>query len=272
MNFEKLVPQILNTVRYASSEINKIYLGAQDLRIKYKSDQSPVTIADKLSHQIIVNDLKSLTPNIPVLSEEDEHLSDFETRKTWKYYWIIDPLDGTKEFIAGSEDFSINIALIHNHKPVLGVVGVPMHFEYYWATQGGSAYYQSKDSLVKKISCQPASKVLRITASRTVGKGKKMKSFLNKLDTQYDLQIYGSTYKICLIARGDADLYPRFGPTSEWDTAAGQCILECAGGKILSLPEFIQLRYNEKPSLINPEFIALGDVELSRIKSHLISY
>ena len=235
-------------------EILQCYGDVDSLDVKHKENNTPVTMVDEMAHQRISQALKLLTPKTPVLSEEGKHLS-FEQRTNWSEYWLIDPLDGTKEFIAKTGDFSINIAYIKENLPIFGIVYAPVTGELYY-THEGIAYKKKRGSVPKIIQTAATTNTLRIAVSRH-HRGEKLQAFLAKLK-QYELVIMGSALKLCLVAEAKADIYLRLGPTSEWDTAAGHHILACAGGRLLNL-QGEELQYNTKASLLNPAFIALGD-------------
>tara|TARA_Y100000590_G_scaffold470433_2_gene664863 strand:- start:1666 stop:2472 length:807 start_codon:yes stop_codon:yes gene_type:complete len=218
-----------------------------------KEDRSPLTEADIVSHKTIVRGLRKLTPNLPILSEEESEIP-FDVRSTWKQYWLIDPLDGTKEFIKRNGEFTVNIALIKNNKPILGVIFVPVTNEVFYGYENGGSFYTKGESKTKKIVVKNNYKeAIRVVSSRS-HPNDKLASFLKNIKTSKSISI-GSSLKFCLIASGKADIYPRFGPTSEWDTAAGHAILKFAGGSILTLKKQ-ELTYNCKESLLNPDFIA----------------
>ncbi len=247
---KKLLPQIEAIAKQAAGEILKIY-HSKDFGIEIKNDRSPLTQADLAAHHTIVNALKVLTPNIPVLSEESATIP-FSTRKTWQKYWLIDPLDGTKEFIKRNGEFTVNIALIENHKPVLSVVHVPVTDCIYSAADGLGAFKDGTKIQVKK----PASSIPIVVGSRS-HISEDVQHYLKQLG-EHEMTAMGSSLKFCLVAEGQADLYPRLGLTSEWDTAAAQCIVEQAGGRVVTLDDK-SLQYNTKDSLLNPYFMVYGD-------------
>ena len=221
-----------------------------------KYDASPLTIADLRSHETIVAGLKSLTPDVPVLSEESADLS-FATRKAWPTYWLVDPLDGTKEFIARNGQFTVNIALIHAHEPVFGVVYVVAQDVMYWGGRDLGAFRQHGTAAAERIQVQaPAATPLRVVGSRSHASDA-LTNVLPRLGDHELVQV-GSSLKFCLIAAGEADVYPRFGPTSEWDTAAAQAVVEGAGGQVLA-NDGTPMRYNLRESILNPHFVAFGD-------------
>lgn len=256
----KLLEALINIAYQAGDVIMQYYQQVEELEVEQKSNQTPLTIADTQAHHLIYNALKTITPDIPVLSEEGREI-DFAERQLWNKYWLVDPLDGTKEFISQSDEFSVNIALIENHKPVLSVVYAPALNTLYYA-DAGQAFKVNGTGAPIPIHVAPKSKTLRIAISRH-HQGEKLKSILAKLD-DYELVLMGSALKICIVAEAKADIYMRLGPTSEWDTAAGQYVLECAGGKLIDLQGQV-FRYNQKESLRNPSFLAVGDTEFDWI-------
>jgi 3'(2'), 5'-bisphosphate nucleotidase len=218
--------------------------------MQLKSDQSPLTAADLASHQIVTEGLAQLTPELPVLSEESAGI-DFELRRHWQRYWLVDPLDGTREFIAGNGEYTVNIALIDAGRPVLGVVTLPAQQRYY---VGGVGVPARCDSKLIRAQVRRGER-WQVLASRSHG-APQLAGFLARLGP-HELSVSGSALKFCRLAEGSADLYPRFGPTSEWDTAAGQAVLEAAGGAVLT-QELTPLSYNQRASTLNPDFIACG--------------
>lgn len=252
-NLKKILPDIVNIAREAGDEILAVRKRTDTkMKVDYKSDKSPVSEADLASHNIITRALANIS-ELPVLSEESAETS-YELRKSWSEYWIIDPLDGTREFIENRDDFTVNIGLVLNHAPILGVIHVPATGESYYAAQGGGAYKSSPDGKAIRIKARekPGSKpVVAVSLSHS---NKTTEDFLHRLG-EHELVRRGSILKSCMVAEGIADIYTRFGNTSEWDTAAGQCILEEAGGSMTYLDN-TPLRYNSKESLLNPPFIS----------------
>jgi 3'(2'), 5'-bisphosphate nucleotidase len=250
----ELTVKIGSIAKDAASRILEIY--ESDFAIEHKDDKSPLTAADLASHKAICDRLASLTPDIPILSEESADLP-FETRQKWRYYWLVDPLDGTREFIKRNGEFTVNIALIEDHRPVLGVVHVPVTGVTYFASKNNGAYKQSSNGQPQQIQTKKTnSEHFTVAGSRSHG-SERQQTFFEKLG---DIEIFaiGSSLKFCLVAEGIVDIYPRFGPTSEWDTAAAQCIVEEAGG-IVADENLNPLKYNMKESLINPDFLVIGD-------------
>ncbi|OIR17641.1 3'(2'),5'-bisphosphate nucleotidase CysQ [mine drainage metagenome] len=252
---------VIAVAKTAGTAIMQVY--ATDFEVIKKEDFSPLTQADIAAHQVIVTALSKLTPHIPILSEESEVIP-YDTRKAWQTYWLIDPLDGTREFVKRNGEFTVNIALIDNHVPVMGVVYAPVTELLYFSLHGNGAYKQEKSKPIQKIHCklldikQPVVAVSRSHADRRI------QLFLQNLQDRTgvmpELINVGSSLKICLVAEGVADVYPRLGPTSEWDTAAGHCILKEAGGDIVD-ETGSALRYNSKDSLLNPFFFAVSSNE-----------
>lgn len=251
-----LIDPILKISHEAGEEVLQIY-SEDNLKIHAKSDDSPVTCADLAAHRIIGGGLQALTPDIPVLSEESADIA-FETRADWKTFWLVDPLDGTREFIKRSGEFTVNVALISEHEPILGVIYAPVHRVMYYAWRYGGAFkIDDSQRAPQKIYSRPLDDTpVRVAGSRSYAV-MALQRFLRRLDN-YEYVGVGSALKSCLIAEGAIDVYPRLGPTSEWDTAAAQCILEEAGGKLTDI-WMSPLRYNTGPSLLNPPFIAFGD-------------
>lgn len=261
-NYQAWLPEVLSVAEAASDVITSIYL-QKDYQVQSKLDNSPVTIADIQAHKLIEMGLSSIDPSVPILSEEGGVVP-FEIRSHWSRFWLVDPLDGTREFINGTDEFTVNIALIEGNLPVLGVVIAPILKQSYWALKGQGAYFQSNQDEIRVIrSNQVVHSPLKVAVSRrSHNKHKSLWEDLNKRLGKHELIYCGSALKICLVAKGDVDLYPRLGPTSEWDTAAGQCILEEAGGQIID-PFGNSLRYNTRPSMENPNFYAIANSQLA---------
>ena len=246
----------------ASLQILDIYI-REDVQIKTKKDLTPLTQADMASHHHILDRLQQLTPDIPILSEENAEEINANERLGWNRYWLVDPLDGTKEFIAQNGEFTVNIALIENNQPTIGVVTVPAKKISYFAARGEGAFKAGPDEKPHKIHCTQCAdfnsttqEKTRIVSSRRTGL-EKLQDFLSSIP-QHETIAMGSSIKMCLIAEGAADIYPRLGPTSEWDTAASQCIVEEAGGAIVNFETQQALQYGAKENLLNPEFLTVG--------------
>lgn len=252
-----LIEKCKEIAKAAGEEIMKVYLSDMDPGIETKSDNSPLTIADKRANDLIVRNLKELNYQFPIVSEESKEVP-YEDRKDYNYLWMVDPLDGTKEFIKRNGEFTVNIALIHENRPVLGVVYAPAQKSLFWAAKGEGAFYQLGDGPVIKAISTPFSlkhSGIRVVCSRS----HLNQPTLDLLDQLDDPQLVrtGSSLKFMLIAQGEADFYPRLGPTMEWDTAASDIIVEESGGKITQMQDEGPLLYN-KPSLLNPNFLTLG--------------
>ena len=253
-NLPKLLVEIDNIARKAGEKILEIY--KTDFSVTNKEDNSPLTIADTAAHKVICRSLSLLTPDIPVLSEESSYI-DFYERKKWTQYWLVDPLDGTREFIKKNDEFTVNIALIDGHQSVLGVVHIPVINTSYTAAINYGARRHDRKNKIKRISVRKVNKNnITIASSRSHG-NQKQKYFISKIKNSKVLSV-GSSKKFCLVAEGKADIYPRFGPTSEWDTAAAQCIVEESGGVVVD-KNLNPIKYNTKDSLINPPFLVIAD-------------
>ena len=251
-----LTVKVCQIAQNAGDKILEIY--NSDFSVNYKDDRSPLTAADMASHETISTRLRELTPEIPVLSEESANVP-FEERKQWQTYWLIDPLDGTREFVKKNGEFTVNIALIYEHKPVSGIIYIPVSGILYFASRDNGAFKKYPDKSPEKIKTRKTDPDnLAVAGSRSHGSEKQFR-FIRGLGNIEVIAI-GSALKFCLVAEGKVDIYPRFGPTSEWDTAAAQCIVEEAGGTVTDLA-FIPLTYNTKPSLINPDFLVIADPE-----------
>lgn len=247
----------------AADAVLDVYQRAQKPDVQYKEDQSPLTEADLASHAVLTQGLQALTPSVPILSEESSSLA-WQVRQNWGQYWLIDPLDGTKEFIAGNNEFTVNVALIDRHAPVSGWVAVPAQAKLYVGDVACSeSYLLTKDGQRRDLQCRtmPTEAPAVLVASRR-HRGERLDQLLAHLHDQLpaglETRPIGSALKFCLLAEGAADLYPRLAPTSEWDTAAAQAVLAAAGGEVFT-PEGEPLLYNNKESLLNTDFVAVAD-------------
>lgn len=238
----------------AGEAILEIYESG-DFGVDHKSDDSPLTKADLASHNVIIAGLEQLTPDTPILSEESADIP-FEERQTWNKYWLVDPLDGTKEFIKKNGEFTVNIALIEDGKSVLSVVYVPVSNVCYSAAVGVGVF-KRQNGKKSSIGVKKNSRFKPTVVGSRSHMSDEVKAYLERLG-QHELVSMGSSLKFCLVAEGEADLYPRLGLTSEWDTAAAQCIVEQAGGCVVTLDNK-PLLYNSKESLLNPHFMVYGD-------------
>jgi 3'(2'), 5'-bisphosphate nucleotidase len=249
-----LIESVVSISRVAGREILKIYNSGFD--VEMKDDNSPLTTADRAAHHLIQTALEKLTPEIPVWSEESAAIP-YADRRHWEEFWLVDPLDGTKEFIKHNGEFTVNIALIRKHEPVLGVVHVPVKDQGYYGYSGGGAYLAEGDGDGKPISvCRPAQNPIRVVGSRSHA-SEALEKYVAALGPHVMVPM-GSSLKLCLVAAGAADIYPRLGLTSEWDTAAAQAVVENAGGKVTDL-EGRRLLYNTKSEVLNPFFLVFGD-------------
>jgi len=253
---DALLQNVKNIALQAGQIILDIYHNPDELVVTQKSDRSPVTIADLKSHEFIQSSLTAISDHdYPVLSEESE-LPSYEERAQWEYYWLVDPLDGTKEFIERTDEFAVCIALIHRHEAVLGVVYGPVSQTCYYAAQGVGAFISYPLSAPLPLQVSPIHEPLHVTISRR-HYSTRMFDYLSSFG-DVDVRRMGSALKFGTIAQGNADLYPCFGRTCEWDSAAGQCIVEVAGGTVTDL-QGNPLRYNTQESIYNPPFIAACD-------------
>lgn len=271
IQYEELILTTLLAAKRAGETILEVY--DSDFAVEQKDDKSPLTLADKRSHEIIMDVLEqTITVNnstAPVLSEEGRGIP-FDERKKWEYFWLVDPLDGTKEFVKRNGEFTVNIALIQKHKPVLGIIYIPVKDVFYFAAVDFGTYkLENSENLVDNLSIKELldkSQRLPLTNNNkgsftVIGSrshtSEEFSEFVKLLNEKYgnvDFISSGSSLKLCLVAEGRADVYPRFGPTMEWDTAAGQAIVEQAEGRVMDVQTREPLRYNKK-NLLNPFFI-----------------
>jgi 3'(2'), 5'-bisphosphate nucleotidase len=252
MNLNELINPIVDLAVDAGKAILEVY--ATDFDVQVKGDESPLTQADLASHHCIVRGLGVLTPDIPVISEE-EGLPSFAERGQWQRYWLIDPLDGTKEFVNRNGEFTVNIALIDSNRPIFGVVHVPVQDKTYIGCEGHGSELREGGSTTSISVAAVSGDPVRIVGSRS-HRGASLDAFLAKVG-ESDMLPMGSSLKFCVVAEGRADIYPRLGLTSEWDTAAAQAVVEQAGGKVLEL-DGKPLSYNAKEDILNPWFVVIG--------------
>lgn len=239
----------------AGQRIIEVY--QQPFDVEHKGDGSPLTAADRAAHQTIVAGLAALTPDVPVLSEESATI-DYRERSGWSRFWLVDPLDGTREFVKRNGEFTVNIALIDDGRPLLGVVQVPVTGVLYLGARGAGAWKDEGGTRRPIHARHYRGGRATVIASRS-HRGAEVDRYLARLEARegaYDTASLGSSLKLCMVAEGAADIYPRLGPTSEWDTAAAQCVVEAAGGRVVDLAG-APLRYN-KPDILNPWFLAAG--------------
>lgn len=254
---EVLTKTAIKAAIKAGNEILDVYYNF-DFGVEFKSDNSPLTVADKRAHQAIAQVLHET--NLPVLSEEGKSIP-YEERKTWRLFWLVDPLDGTKEFIKRNDEFTVNIALIEGNSPVAGVVYVPVSRELFWGNHSGSfkAIIENENEPLSNIQQLPSvnTKEKFVIAGSKSHMNPETEAFIESLDKKgktVELKSKGSALKICMIAEGVADIYPRLAPTMEWDTAAGHAIVKFAGKEIVQFENTKPLVYN-KENLLNPWFI-----------------
>ncbi len=246
---DKLINSVLEIAEDAGKAILAVY--DEPVELTVKADESPLTQADKAAHNLIEQRLKALTPDWTVVSEESE--AEVKNQRTQlSVYWLVDPLDGTKEFIKRNGEFTVNIALIVNGESVFGVVGVPVQNKLYWGGKEYGCWFKNTDGVSRLSATKEKGELLRVVGSRSHVNAETAE-YLQRLGA-HELVSVGSSLKFCLLAEGKADLYPRLGPTCEWDTAAAQAVLEGAGGKVETL-EGRPLRYS-KPDILNPWFVA----------------
>jgi 3'(2'), 5'-bisphosphate nucleotidase len=271
ISINSLLVDAVVAAKKASDAIVEVYGSA--FNVEMKEDRSPLTLADRRSHEIISGHLQALEKSLPLLSEEGRDIP-YKERKAWEYYWLVDPLDGTKEFIKKNGEFTVNIALMFRDRPVMGVVLLPVKDILYFAAEEIGAFKISDTSWIKNrpslselqgnaqrlpIKTEPGERTFTAIASRS-HLSDETSSYLETLKKEHGgirTISAGSSLKFCLVAEGTADVYPRFAPTMEWDTAAGQAIVEHAGGVVLKYETGEPLRYN-KENLLNPWFIVKG--------------
>lgn len=261
---EKLLQNLgalCNMVRRIALEAGEITLkyldDAEDMRVDVKNDDSPVTLADREAETYIQMSLEQLTPSIPLIGEEAAALGKLPDFDKAEYFWLVDPLDGTKEYIAGGGDYTVNIALIKNREPIMGVVYAPAKGELYAGHGPGTAVKWMQDTDKEKpIKVRDIPREgMTVVASKSHGDTQKLDQFLEQFKVE-KLVKRGSSLKICVIAEGRADLYPRFGPTCEWDTGAGHAVLRAAGGVLTDIEGTSLIYGGSNPKFLNPEFIA----------------
>lgn len=254
------IQAIVNISKKAGQEILKIYHDSNFSQVvDYKADDSPLTMADKAAHAVIASELEKLTPEIPIISEEGSNVT-YEERKDYEYYWLVDPLDGTKEFIKRNGEFTVNIALIHRNKPVLGVIFVPVtDTTYLGNVLEQKAYKQVGTTTSQIIEVRQAQSPIVAVRSKSHAATEE-EEILNRYKATESISV-GSSLKFCMVAEGKADVYYRHGPTMEWDTGAGQAVVEAAGGKVYEGTGPKPFGYN-KASMLNGSFLCLGSLTL----------
>ncbi len=259
MSFKEFALQVVAIAEKASDAILEIYNASEGIKIDKKADDSPLTDADRAANKIICDGLKQLPFPIPIISEENKAIP-YEKRKDFGYFWLVDPLDGTKEFIKRNGEFTVNIALVKGNRPVLGVVVAPVLKQSFWAVQGEGAHLveNGKSQQLEATKFKMSDEGLGVVCSRS-HLNDETKAIINKLNNP-KLVATGSSLKFLILAQGKAQVYPRVAPTMEWDTGAAQIILEEAGGKVVRYDNEEPLEYN-KESLLNPYFMAYGNVQ-----------
>ena len=255
----QLTEDLIALTRKAGEAIIEVY--QTDFDVATKSDASPLTQADLAAHKVIASGLAELTPEIPLVSEESSPPS-FAERQSWARYWLVDPLDGTREFVNRNDEFTVNIALIDGHRAMFGVVGVPVQGTVYTGDleTATALRHDPSGTTVLQGRTRLESDPLVVVASRSHG-GERLENYLAYLEQSFgevERTPVGSSLKLCILAEGRADLYPRLGPTSEWDIAAAHAVLEAAGGTVWTVSGE-PLAYNRKESFLNPEFFAAAD-------------
>ena len=267
---DDLISGVIDIARQAGFAIMEVY--KTKFNIDTKEDKrgdeiyrSPITEADKRAHIIIMEGLKKLTPDIPLISEEGQEIS-FEARSKWGAYWLVDPLDGTKEFINKNDEFTVNIAFLEKNQPVFGVVYAPALNILYWGNSANGSFKSNDvdDNIPISVKSQVTQPV-QIAVSRS-HPSMKMNSFISQFD-KYDLHPMGSSLKICSVSDGTVHFYPRLGPTMEWDTAASHAIIRAAGGELINIGTNKPLEYN-KEDLLNPKFIAGNMQNIQSLKKY----
>jgi 3'(2'), 5'-bisphosphate nucleotidase len=250
-----LLPQATQISKLAGARVLEFFL--PEVTVSHKQDQTPLTDADLAANKIIISKLQTLDPVLPIITEESCDIP-LEERAQWQAYWLVDPLDGTREFIRQNGEFSVNIALVHRGRPVLGVIHAPVLDITYWASTGAGAWKQAGDDTPRRINVRiaPADQGVTVALGWSARFGDRLQRFLDKLGNHRELRM-GGALKSCLVAEGRADVYPCLGPTGEWDTAAAQCIVEEAGGTITDTRSQ-PLQYNKSESMINPDFVVSG--------------
>ncbi len=257
MHYSSMLPDVIRIADEASEKVLHIY--QSDFKVSYKEDESPITAADVASHDIIVKGLRNISPDIPILSEEGAE-APWEERKHWRRFWLVDPIDGTKEFTQRTGEFTVNIALIEDGEPVMGIVTAPALKEAFWGIKGEGAHKRDRTGQIHRIRVAEPQATKRVVASKN-HLNDETRAFIETLGAHKTIQA-GSSLKFCRIAEGHADIYPRMGPTSEWDTAAAHAVLLAAGGNVNTV-DGKPLRYG-KENVLNPYFVAAGNGYIPR--------
>lgn len=257
MHYSSMLTEVIKVADEASTRVLHIY--QSDFKVSYKEDESPITAADVASHEIIVKGLRNISRDIPILSEEGAQ-APWEERRHWRRFWLVDPIDGTKEFTQRTGEFTVNIALIEEGEPVMGVVTAPALKEAFWGIKGEGASKRDRVGRIHRIHVAEPQASKRVVASKN-HLNDETRAFIEALGPHKTVQA-GSSLKFCRIAEGHADIYPRMGPTSEWDTAAAHAVLLAAGGNVNAV-DGQPLRYG-KENVLNPYFVAAGNWYIRR--------
>ncbi len=259
MKLIQIAESVSVIAREAGQAIMDIYRKEEDFQVESKDDDSPLTLADRKANDIIVKRLRELEHDFPIVSEENKAIP-YSERRTFDYHWLVDPLDGTKEFIKRNGEFTVNIALIHAQRPIVGVVYAPVLDEMYWAARGAGAFLAARGEVEKLTAAafRMEEEGLKVVCSRS-HLNEATQAFVDQLDHPEKVS-RGSSLKFLLLATGQAHVYPRLAPTMEWDTGAAQMVLEEAGGKVVAEDTGKPLAYN-KENLLNPHFVAYGKVQ-----------
>lgn len=259
MSLKSMLASVREACVEAGAEILRIYADTSKFEVEHKADNSPLTAADRAANDLLRARLQMLSPATPILSEETEQ-ADWSERRHWDECWVVDPLDGTKEFLKRNDEFTINVALVRRNEPILGVVYAPALQLWYTAARGVGSWFQHGKSAPVQLKVAPAdpSAPLRVVVSRS-HPSEELGAYLGRLG-EIETVPMGSSLKLCKVADGSADLYPRLGPTCEWDTAAGHAVVAEAGGQVLDASTGQPLRYNARESLLNPSFIVCAEL------------
>lgn len=259
-NLKSIALEVVEIARKAGTVIMDVYDNYDDIGIEHKSDDSPLTMADKKANDVIVEGLLRLNVQYPIISEENKAIP-YDERKTFEKVWVVDPLDGTKEFIKRNGEFTVNIALVENGRSILGVIYAPAMDQMYWAAEGCGSWCTRASQHFEQMKSNPINvdqKGIRIVCSRS-HMNDTTKAMVDRFEDP-ELVPTGSSLKICLIAEGKAEFYPRLGPTMEWDICAAQVILEESGGTLIRMDDHQPLRYNRE-DMLNPHFLAFGGTD-----------
>lgn len=261
MELNEMLPRVRDAVAEAGDAILAVYNDPATTEVVAKDDDSPLTEADLAANRVLVESLRELTPDIPILSEESKQ-APWSERKQWNELWVVDPLDGTREFLKRNDEFTVNVALVRDQRPVLGVVFAPALDRWYFSDIGNGAWRVEGDHAPRRIHVNemPSGRPWRVVGSRSHNTPA-FDEFVATLDGRVETVAMGSSLKLCLVADGTADLYPRLGPTSEWDTCAAQAVVEAAGGQVLDFETGKPLTYNARESLLNPHFIVCNQAD-----------